>query len=131
MVNESQANLEKSAERAPGVVAVAPTELGLTDSKAAFDNNINLRRNNALEAAWSSFVAHNVRQGRQNLGGDEIRREFMDTNTYKGIKNMYDHEAETNKTGKQPEIKEGTIHVNEKNRPVVYRNGKWEDVNVR
>lgn len=131
MVNESQANLEKSPERAPGVVSVAPTELGLTDAKSSFENNINLRRNNALEAAWSSFVSHNVRQGRQNIGGDEMRKEFMDTNTYKGIQNMYNYEAETNKSGKRPEVKEGTVHVNEKNRPVIYRNGKWEDVNVR
>lgn len=131
MVNESQARLESSPERAPGVVSVAPTELGLTDSKSSFENNINLRRNNALEAAWSSFVSHNVRQGRQNIGGEQLRQEFMDSNTYKGIQNMYNHESETNKTGKQPEIKEGTIHVDNRNRPVVYRDGKWEPVNVR
>jgi len=131
MVNESQAKLEASPERAPGVVSVAPTELGLTDTKSAFDNSINLRRNNALEAAWSAFTAHNVRQGRQNLGSDELRQEFMNSNTYKGIKNMYDFESETNKTGKQPEIREGTVHVDNRNRPVVYKNGKWEPVNVR
>lgn len=131
MVNESQARLESSPERAPGVVSVPPTELGLTDSKASFENNINLRRNNALEAAWASYTAHNVRQGRQNIGGDQLRQEFMDSNTYKGIKNMYDFESETNKTGKKPEIKEGTIHVDNRNRPVVYKNGQWEAVNVR
>lgn len=131
MINESQARLESSSERAPGVVSVAPTELGLTDSKSSFENNINLRRNNALEAAWSAFTANAVRQGRQNIGGDQLRQEFMDSNTYKGIKNMYDFESETNKTGKQPEIKEGTVHVDNRNRPVVYRGGKWEPVNVR
>lgn len=131
MVNESQFKLEQSPERAPGVVNVPPTELGLSDTQSAFNNTINLKRNNALESAWSSFVSHNVRTGRQNIGADQLREEFMNSNTYKGIQSMYDHDLEANKTGKVPEVKEGTIHVDNRNRPVVYRDGKWEPMNVR
>lgn len=130
-INESRATLEGAAERAPGVVNVPPTELGVTDTRSAFENNINLKRNNALEGAWSAFLAHNVRAGRQNVGKQALAEEFQNSKTYQGINSMYDHELETNKTGKQPEIKEGTIHVDSRNRPVIYRNGKWESLNER
>ena len=90
-----------------------------------------MKRNNALEAAWSSFMSHNMLQGRQNVGSEKLREEFMNTNTYKGINNMYDHELKTDKENKVPEIKEGTIHVDNRNRPTIWKNGRWEPMNVR
>jgi len=130
MVNQSNQEL-KSKERAPGVVDVADTELGVTSRESSFENSINLQRNNAMESAWSSFIANQVRLGNQNKGADALREQFQNSNTYKGIANKYDHLINNVKTKSDNPVKEGSIHVNERNRPVVWVNGKWEALNER
>lgn len=130
MVNQSNQEL-KTKERAPGIVDVADTELGVTSREASFENSINLQRNNALESAWSSFLANQVRLGNQNKGQDALREEFQNSNTYKGITNKYDHLIGNVKSKSDNPVKEGSIHVNERNRPVVWVNGKWEALNER
>jgi len=130
MVNQSNQEL-KSRERAPGIIDVPDTELGVTSRESSLENSINLQRDNAIESAWSAFIANQVRLGNQNKGSDALREEFQNSNTYKGITNKYDHLINNVKTRSDNPRREGAIYVNERNRPVVYINGKEEALNER
>ena len=130
LVNQSNQEL-KTKERAPGIVDVADTELGVTSRESSLENSVNLQRNNAMESAWSAFIANQVRLGNQNKGSDALREEFQNSNTYKGITNKYDHLINNVKTRSDNPRREGAIYVNERNRPVVYINGKEEALNER
>ena len=131
VVNNAQQSLENSAQLPPGFVPVPHTLLGSTDSKSVFENTSNIMRNAALAGAWAAFNSHVIKNGRQNEDPSTLLEEFKNSNTYKGIQNTFDHDVEAARNGKQNEIKEGTIHVNSQNKPVIFINGKWEKLNER
>lgn len=128
-INQVNANLAPE-NRAPGVVVVPPVEMGMQSRKDAIANSYDMQRNNALDSAWAAFTANKVRSG--NLGDREANREeFMQSKTFQGINYKYDSLRNAVKSGKDHVPKEGDIDVGNNNRPRVYRDGKWEQLNGR
>lgn len=128
-INEVNANLAPQ-NRAPGVVSVPPIEMGMQSRKDAIANSYDMQRNNALDSAWAAFTAHKVRSG--ELGDNQANRdEFMQSKTFQGINYKYDSLRNAIKTGKDHVPKDGDIDVGPNNRPRVYRDGNWEQLNGR
>lgn len=129
VINQVNANLN-AKDRAPGVVAVPPLEMGLTSRKESISNAYDMQRNNALDAAWAAFQSHKVRSGQ--VGDMEANREeFMNSNTFRGINNKYDALKKANQTGQDHKPEDGFIDVGPNNRPRVWKDGKPEYLNVR
>jgi hypothetical protein len=115
---------------APGSRAIPPESLGLTSGKEATINSLETQRNNALASAWAAFVAKKVRDNKFE-GTEAVQREFMDTNTYKGIDYKYDSVIGAVKNGKPHQPKTGDIDVGPNNRPRIFKDGQWEPLNER
>jgi hypothetical protein len=128
-INQVNASIAPE-NRAPGVVSVPPIEMGMQSRKDAILNSYDMQRNNALDSAYAAFVAHKVRSG--DLGDREANREeFMQSKTFQGIKYKYDSLKKAIESGKDHVPKEGDIDVGPNNRPRVYRDGNWEQLNGR
>lgn len=128
-INQVNASIAPE-NRAPGVVSVPSIEMGMQSRKDAIANSYDMQRNNALDSAWAAFVAHKVRSG--DLGDNQANsEEFMQSKTFQGIKYKYDSLINAIKSGKDHVPKEGDIDVGPNNRPRVYRDGNWEQLNGR
>lgn len=118
----------KGEELAPG-----SESLGVVDPLLSGQRNIAITatkglQNEALLSEWNHFLADKMNSsGGRMPGKAELAKEFEDSDVYKAIKYRYGSKVEALRTGKNHEPKEGDVSVNNRNKLIVYRDGKWKD----
>ena len=128
-----QSNAKRQTDQiVPGVTPVPQQDYLTSGRRNSVLADIQGMKNEALTAAWNKFLAQKTHQ----LGGTPFNiglagDEFLQTPVAEGINNRFDGYAEEVKTGKKHEPKEGSIYVDNKNNPMIIRNGKPEKFNGR
>jgi hypothetical protein len=117
----------KGEELAPG-----SENLGVVDPLLSGQRNIAITatkglQNEALLSEWNHFLADKMNSSGRMPGKAELAKEFEDSEAYKAIKYRYGSKVEALRTGKNHEPKEGDVSVNNRNKLIVYRDGKWKD----
>jgi hypothetical protein len=124
-INESLAK-RPVQKLAPGAQAVAPVDPALSGSRNAQIEDFHGIKNEALLSAWNHYYADQINANRgktPNLA--KLAEDFQGTDVAKGINNYYDRKIEEVK-GQKYVPSNGDIIVDKSNRPLVWRNGKWE-----
>lgn len=128
---QSQLNIQ---DLVPGAEPIPGVDPYLTGSKNSMITDLSAKKNVALTSAYESFLANKI----HSTGGDytdqniqKWREEFKRTNTYKGIQYRFNSNIEEIRGNKAHQPKEGDVSIDNENRPVVLKNGRWEKANVR
>ena len=128
---QSAAKLEQNV---PGAVAVTKVDPYLTGSKNSMVTDLNSQRNVALASAWESYFAKKLHESGGNINAntlDQIKQDFLATNTAKGIAYRFDNNIKEIRSNTAHKPAEGDVSINNSNRPMVFKNGQWEKLNGR
>lgn len=126
-INESLAK-RPVQKLAPGAQPIAPVDPALTGSKNAQIEDLHGVKNEALLAAWSHYYADAINANRgktPNLA--KLAEDFQNTDVAKGITKKYDMYIGEVK-GNKYTPRDGDIIVDNRNRPLVWKNGDWHEV---
>lgn len=118
----------KVQKLAPGAQAIAPIDPALSGRRNAQIEDLHAIKNEALLSAWNHYYADHINANRgQTPNLSKLADEFQNTTVAKGISKKYDMYIGEVK-GSKYEPKEGDIIVDNKNRPIVWKNGDWREV---
>lgn len=114
----------------PGVTTEVKVDPMLSGRKNALITDYNSQKNNALTVAYNKFLARKLHESNGNpIDSDKAAEEFMNTNVAKGIAYKFDNLISETKTGEIKKPSNGDIAVDRKNKPHIFKNGKWELLN--
>ena len=111
---------------APGAQGIAPVDPALSGSRNAQIEDFHGIKNEALLSAWNHYYADQINANRgktPNLA--KLAEDFQGTDVAKGINNYYDRKIQEVK-GQKYVPSNGDIIVDKANRPLIWRNEKWE-----
>lgn len=126
-INETLSN-RKVQKLAPGAQAIAPIDPALSGRRNAQIEDLHAIKNESLLAAWNHYYADAINANRgetPNLA--KLADQFQQSTVAKGISKKYDMYINEVK-GIKYEPREGDIIVDNRNRPIIWKNGDWREV---
>jgi hypothetical protein len=124
----------KPENQAPGVRQPIQIDSTMSGPMVGVLNSMNSQRNIALNSAFANYMAQSIHKqigSTEQKTDQELREEFLRTQTFKAINNTYDQKMDAIKNNRKFVPEEGAVYVNKNNRLVRWVDGDWEPVNVK
>jgi hypothetical protein len=122
-----QANANRQVQKlAPGATPIAPQDPALSGQKNSQIEDLHGVRNESLLSAWTHYLSDKVNAARgKPVDMIKLADEFQNTPVAKGINKKYDMYIGEVK-GIKYTPKNGDVIVDNRNRPLVWKDGDWE-----
>lgn len=122
-----QANATRQVQKlAPGATAIAPQDPALSGQRNSQIEDLHGIRNESLLSAWTHYLSDKVNAARgKPVDMIKLADEFQNSTVAKGINKKYDMYINEVK-GVKYTPKDGDVIVDNRNRPLVWKNGEWE-----